>query len=158
MKTARLFLVAGLMLLIACDNPEKKKNRESEEKSEESGDQIARDRDYYALRNGTRLKITFDENSQSFAGTVENITEETLRNVRVEVHLSNGMEIGPTTPVDLRAGQANEFWLKVESSDFTHWSAHAEIGGEGNEHREKKGEHRSERGEHEKEHAWQEHR
>ena len=152
MKLARLLILASLLLLVACKKQDEEKNTENDQKSEESGDQIARGDEYYALRSGTRLKVKFDENSQSFIGTVENMTEETLPNVRVEIHLSNGMEIGPTTPVDLRAGRSNEFWLKVESGDFTHWSAHAEVGGEYAEHSENHGEHRSEHGEHEKEH------
>lgn len=40
----------------------------------------------------------------SFRVGVENITNDVLCDVRVEVHLNNGLEIGPTEEVDLEAG------------------------------------------------------
>ena len=50
---------------------------------------------YDEVRNGARLVLTYDAPSNSFNGTVQNTTEETLERVRVEVHLSNGRELGP---------------------------------------------------------------
>ena len=37
---------------------------------------------------------------------MENTTNSILNRVRVEIHLSNGVELGPTTPVDMAPGQA----------------------------------------------------
>ena len=49
------------------------------------------------VRNGARLILSYDAASNSFKGTVENTTSNVLTRVRVEVHLSNGAELGPTT-------------------------------------------------------------
>jgi len=71
------------------------------EEGEESGTELALHETYDAVRNGARLILAYDAPSDSFTGTVENTTDKTLRRVRVEVHLSNGKELGPTTPADL---------------------------------------------------------
>jgi hypothetical protein len=54
--------------------------------------------------------------------------------VRVEVHLSNGVELGPTTPQNLAAGEAIEVTLVATDESFETWSAHPEVGGESDEH------------------------
>ena len=46
----------------------------------------------------------------------------------VEVHLSNGIELGPTTPVDLAPGQVHEIDLAASSNPFESWSTHPEVG------------------------------
>ena len=47
------------------------------------------------VRAGARLVLRYDAATQTFVGTVENTTSVTLSQVRVEVHLSNGVELGP---------------------------------------------------------------
>ena len=71
---------------------------------EESSTELTLNETYDNVRNGARLILAYDAQSNSFKGTVENTTDETLQQVRVEVHLSNGTELGPTTPVDLQPG------------------------------------------------------
>ena len=66
--------------------------------------------------------------ASGFRGTVENTTNATLSRVRVEVHRSNGIELGPTTPVDLAPGQTHDIDLPASSEPFTTWSAHPEVG------------------------------
>jgi len=115
---------------------------------EESATQLGLNETYDNVRNGARLILTFDAQSNSFGGTVENTTDRTLKQVRVEVHLSNGRELGPTTPADLQPGTKRDVKLTATSKDFDGWSAHPEVGigehgGEGRaEHsREGSGEH-----------------
>ena len=60
---------------------------------------------------------------------MENITDEILEQVRVEVHLSNGVELGPTTPVDLEPGESIKIILAATTSNFDGWTAHPEVGG-----------------------------
>ena len=79
------------------------------------GTQYALDEDYDVVRAGARLKLSFDEASNAFTGTVENTTANTLTRVRVEVHLSNGIELGPTTPLDLASGQTVPVRLPASS-------------------------------------------
>ena len=59
---------------------------------------------------------------------MENTTSNVLSNVRIEVHLSNGTELGPTAPVDLAPGQTMDVNLPATAASFTGWIAHAEVG------------------------------
>jgi len=95
---------------------------------EEAGPRIAIDGIHDEVRKGSRLILTFDKESSFFVGTVENISEKTLTRVRIEVHLSNGTELGPTEPVDLKPGEKIEVKLSAEGQSFEWWTAHAEVG------------------------------
>ena len=75
------------------------------EGEEESRTTLTLEETYDHVRNGARLIIGYDAEANAFTGTVRNVTEGTLSMVRVEVHLSNGTELGPTTPVDLAPGE-----------------------------------------------------
>ncbi|MDE0472925.1 MAG: FxLYD domain-containing protein [Gammaproteobacteria bacterium] len=96
---------------------------------EGSGATLALDETYDAVRGGTRLILNYDVASNAFTGTVENITGNVLSNVRIEVHLSNGTELGPTTPVDMAPGEMLGVNLPATAASFTAWVAHAEVGG-----------------------------
>ena len=98
------------------------------EEGEESGTELTLDESYDDVRNGARLVLSYDAQTNSFNGTVENTTEEKLERVRVEVHLSNGKELGPTTPADLGPGEKRDVKLTATSSDFDGWTAHPEVG------------------------------
>ena len=100
---------------------------ESGEEGEESGTQFALDDTFDEVRAGARLVLSYDGNANAFTGAVENTTEATLNRVRVEVHLSNGIELGPTTPIDLAPGQSVEVTLAASDEPFTSWSAHPEV-------------------------------
>jgi len=101
---------------------------EGAEESEESGPQIGLDGTHDEVRKGVRLILSFDSESSSFVGTVENVSENTVPKVRVEVHLSNGTELGPTESVDLAPGKKIEVKLSAIDQTFTWWKAHAETG------------------------------
>jgi hypothetical protein len=108
------------------------------EEGEESGTELALNERYDDVRNGARLVLAYDAQSNSFRGTVENTTDRPLARVRVEVHLSHGKELGPTSPVDLGPGVKIDVTLTATSRDFDGWTAHAEVGssehGRGEEH------------------------
>ena len=101
---------------------------ESGEGGEESGTQFALGDTFDEVRAGARLVLSYDSATNAFTGTVENTTRATLSRVRVEVHLSNGIELGPTTPVDLAPGQVVAITLPASNQPFTSWSAHPEVG------------------------------
>ena len=103
-------------------------HEEADGEGEESGQQFAKDETYDQVRNGARLKLAYDVKVNSFVGTVENTTNQTLSKVRVEVHLSNGIELGTTTPTDLTPGQKINVELSAAGQDFNKWSAHPEVG------------------------------
>jgi hypothetical protein len=96
--------------------------------TEESGEALTLDQTYDMVRNGARLIMGYDAQRNSFVGTVENTTNSTLRRVRVEVHLSNGVELGPTTPVDLAPGEKVDVALPATDQAIDGWTPHAEVG------------------------------
>ena len=141
-----------IVVIIGCSRTDK---QTTDDGKEESGTELARNETYDKVRNGARLVLNYDAESNSFKGTVENTTDETLKQVRVEVHLSNGKELGPTPSADLAPGAKKDVQLTATSTDFDKWSAHPEVGsGEhsNSEHDEEGSEHDSEGGEGESEH------
>ena len=102
--------------------------------------------------NGARLTLQFNPNTQVFVGAVTNTTRQTLSQVRVEIHLDNGTELGPTKRIDVAPGQTIPVELGTFGNDFTSWVSHPEAGieaghgggeesGEGRGGREGPGEH-----------------
>ena len=153
-KNARLVLAGTAAALVACgpsgngDDAPGSEAREAEVAAapadgEESAEQLAKDQTYDHERMGSRLVLAYDEQAGSFVGAVENVGAEPLTRVRVEVHLSNGVELGPTTPVDLAPGESRSVSLEASEAPFETWSAHAEVGGAEGEHG-----HEGEEGEH----------
>ena len=78
--------------------------------------------------NGARLVLQFNPNTQVFVGSVTNTTGKTLSQVRVEVHLDNGTELGPTKRIDLQPGQTIPVELGAFGNEFTSWVSHPEAG------------------------------
>ncbi len=72
----------------------------------ESGTRYAPGDEARELRGGVELVMRFEAAAERFTGTVRNTASQTVRDARVEIHLSNGMELGPTPRVDLGAGEA----------------------------------------------------
>jgi hypothetical protein len=87
--------------------------------------------------------LAYNEESHVFTGTVENVSDQVLKRVRVEVHLSNGSELGPATQLDLQTGEKRLILLEAGSGEFTTWSAHAEVESSehGHKHTHGEGEH-----------------
>lgn len=141
-------------------------NRNAGDVAEGSGaNALALDQIHDVTRNGARLVMRYDDDNNRFIGKVVNVTDATLTRVRVEIHLSNGLELGPTTPTDLPPGYLLSLIMPATDQPFDTWAPHAEIGpgdagsaedaGEhggraGREEREGGGEHggREERGKH----------
>ena len=94
---------------------------------------LAPDETFDAVRGGARLILKYDAVSNSFKGTVENTTNNVLGRVRIEVHLSNGTELGPTIPTALAPGEVLMISLPATQASFTGWVAHAEVGSGGEE-------------------------
>ena len=139
-----IFALIGVVLLLAfagcrgssesgeheggSESSEHESGPETGEGDEESGAQFGKSDVFDQVRAGARLVLSYDSSANAFTGTVENTTGATLRRVRVEVHLSNGIELGPTTPVDVSPGQVVPVTLRASSRPFTTWSAHPEVG------------------------------
>lgn len=63
--------------------------------------------------------IRFEDARTAFTGTVKNTTSSAVKQVRVEVHLSNGAELGPTPRVELKAGDTKDVFLEGREQSFT---------------------------------------
>lgn len=96
---------------------------------EESGTELGLDATYDKVRSGARLIMAYDAQNKAFMGTVENTTERTLKRVRVEVHLSNGIELGPTKATNLAPGKKMSVELTPTTMGFTGASARPEVDG-----------------------------
>ena len=143
LSTAIILITLALIIGIGCESSDHDEDgehgangetghlpshEEGGSEGEESGQQFAKNETYDKVRHGARLILSFDANTNTFVGTVENTTNQTLSKVRVEVHLSNGIELGPTTPNDLAPGQKTNVELSAAGQDFNKWSAHPEVG------------------------------
>lgn len=139
-------------------NGESKKSSES---GEENGTEYGKDETFSQLRRGALLTLKYNAKENTFTGMVENKTKKTLKRVRIEIHLSNGVELGPTTPVDLKAGEKRSIRIKASKQPFERWNAHPETGesehGSAEGHEEKEGHETRERGEHGKRESKSEH-
>jgi len=97
-----------------------------DQEGEESGEKLALTDTYNHVHNGVRLVLAFHNASSSFIGSVENVTDKTIKSIRVEVHLSNGVELGPTERMDLAPGEKAGVKLEAKGHVFEWWKAHAE--------------------------------
>ena len=140
-------VIASILLTVpfGCRNTSSTTEHDSGGEGEEPGTRFAVDETYDVVRKGVRLILAYDSESAAFVGTVRNVTAQTIEAVRVEVHLSNGTELGPTPRNDLKPGAKLAVELSAEGQRFEWWKAHAEAGA---------GEHGAEHGhEHGGEHA-----
>ena len=96
--------------------------------SGESGTQYAPSDTARETRNGVELILDYDSARQVFTGTVRNTTTATVTQVRVEIHLSNGVELGPTPRTNLAAQETQSIELDARGQTFTWFSVHVEIG------------------------------
>ncbi|MDE0221230.1 MAG: hypothetical protein OXJ90_18325 [Spirochaetaceae bacterium] len=95
---------------------------------EESGTYLTLDQTYDEVRKCARLILRYYPEADAFYGTVQNTTDATLPKVRVEVHLSNGTELGPTTPTNLAPRGTIDVKLPAVVQSSTGWTAHQEVG------------------------------
>ncbi len=135
-KSINAVLVVMVLLsvtIFGCSNRQKENGDKNSTKQEtthddHSGQQLAIDDVYDEVRKGTHLQLSFDIEASEFVGTVENVSDQILDRVRVEVYLSNGAELGPTTQIDLKPGEIREINLNARNNSFETWSTHAEVG------------------------------
>ena len=80
------------------------------------------------VRSGVELIVDYDSTREVFSGTVRNTTSATVTQVRVEIHLSNGVELGPTPRVDLPAGETHSVELDARGQTFSWFTVHVELG------------------------------
>ena len=108
------------------EHGERRGERGESRKDEEGGRRLGRHETWNETRNGARLILAYNPTTQSFQGTVQNITSKRLSQVRVEVHLSNGVELGPTMRTDLGPGEKISVELSAANQKFIWWTTHPE--------------------------------
>ena len=118
--TGRTVALALMMALAACTN--------SLSEPGESGTRWNANETATDSRNGVNLTISYNATTQRFAGSVTNTTGSTVTDVRVEIHLSNGTELGPTPRVDLNSQETQPVTLDASGQTFDWYSIHVEIG------------------------------
>lgn len=118
---ARIAALAAI-ILAGCSSPTAP-TEEGESGTRYSLTDVARE-----SRAGINLEMRYDAPNQTFTGTLTNTTNASVDQVRVEIHLSNGVELGPTARVTLAAGQVQPVTLDARGRSFASWSIHIEIG------------------------------
>ncbi|MCY3841987.1 MAG: hypothetical protein OXH69_00445 [Acidobacteria bacterium] len=79
-------------------------------------------------RAGVDLVMRYEAARERFEGTVTNTNGAAVDDVRVEIHLSNQVELGPTPRATLVAGEIRPVELDARGQQFQTWSVHVEIG------------------------------
>ena len=145
MKTKIIIGIAALMLTTAVlagsnenqggEGGENHAGGESREQSlGQTGDneagaiQLTKSQTYDQVKGGARLIVAYDAAQNAFSGTVENTLTQVLRNVRVEIHLSNGTELGPEFYGNMAPGEIRAITLSSSNAAFASWTAHPETG------------------------------
>ena len=106
---------------------EREKEKQGGEE-EESGEKFSPTDTCDQVHRGVRLTLAYHKASSSFIGSVENVTNKIIKSVRVEVHLSNGTELGPTEPINLAPDEKTGIKIDAAGQVFEWWTAHAESG------------------------------
>ena len=96
--------------------------------SGESGTQYGRADTARESRSGVDLVMRYEAALGQFEGTITNTNTAAVDDVRVEIHLSNQVELGPTPRVTLVAGEVRQVELDARGQPFQTWSVHIEIG------------------------------
>jgi hypothetical protein len=95
----------------------------------ESGTQWSVNQTATETRSGVTLVISYNSARDRFDGTVTNTTNSTVNDVRVEIHLSNGTELGPTPRIALAGQEVRRVTLdNTSGQSFTWYSVHVEVG------------------------------
>jgi len=95
----------------------------------EGGKRWDRDETATVTRSGVKLLIRYHSSAEQFRGTMTNTTNSSVSGARVEVHLSNGKELGPTPKTTLAGGESKDVTLDASGQQFSWFSVHIELGG-----------------------------
>ena len=116
----RAVILALVAILAACTD--------SPTEPGESGTRWNRDETATDSRRGVDLTISYNASTQQFDGSVTNTNASAVADVRVEIHLSNGTELGPTPRVGLGPSETKSVALDASGQSFSWYSVHVELG------------------------------
>ena len=95
---------------------------------EESVIELDLDESFDQVHEGARFFLFYNPDNNSFQGFAENTTTDRLNRVSVEVHLSTGVVLGPTSPIDILPGGRSEINLFAKNFEFKTWIVHPHVG------------------------------
>ncbi|PCE66579.1 hypothetical protein B7P33_04585 [Sediminicola luteus] len=116
----------------ASGNNEHRRDKGEAREGEEEKAELSKTAVYDVTKKGLRLYLAYNVTTNAFEGYLENMGTKAIKKARVEVHLDNGIELGPTPSHNLSPKQKLPVNLKASRKPFKLWSAHAEQGS--NEH------------------------
>ena len=70
---------------------------------------------------GLKVSMSFDDRINMFKGTVENVTEETITDVRVEVKLDSGWHVGIAARSELKPLESNNISIAGAATPANGW-------------------------------------
>ena len=82
----------------------------------------------WETRGGINLVLCYDEGIEVFTGTLTNTMGVGVPSVEFRVHLSNGIELGPSSGASLAPGQVLAVMLNARGQRFTAWSVRLGVG------------------------------
>lgn len=95
----------------------------------EGGRRWDKDETATVTRSGVKLVIRYHSSKEEFRGTMTNTTNSSVSDARVEIHLSNGRDLGPTPRTALAGGESKDVALDAAGQQFSWFSVHIELGG-----------------------------
>jgi len=124
-KNRRAFILTagGLLLLWASMGMGISFDQEESQKPEKT---YGLDEIHDQIHDGVRLILAYHRASFSFIGSVENVTDKAIKKVRVEVHLSTGVKLGPTEPKALAPGEKSGIKIEATGHVFEWWKPQLE--------------------------------
>jgi len=72
---------------------------------------------------GIHLALYYDNESESFTGTIENTTEEQLCGITINASTGNDDKLGMTEPTNLESRQSSRVNIPARDTGFENWSA-----------------------------------
>ena len=136
-RLTRFMLTLALMAVPAgCKNAAPEHPRTYEQPGEEPDVRLGVADTLDMARGPVRLVLRYDKDRSAFVASVENLSNQRIPCVRVEVHLSNGVELGPTPALALPPAGHASIELAAPGQSFSWWKAHAETSARGAEHYE----------------------
>ncbi len=98
-----------------------------DENVQELGDQLKVNENYEQEIDGLHVIVSYHAPTSSFIGFIENTTNKIISNIRIEIYLSNAVELGPTRPGSLQPGEMKNISLLVHNQGFSEWSVVVEF-------------------------------
>lgn len=140
-RTCRLFTLLLLVCVLgftACNNNAGSKEdvesqaiSENEESAWDLVDleaQLLKTDVYDDTISGVHVMVKYMLDDKYFYGSLENVGDEHVVGLKLGMHLSNGMDLGPSHGADLEPGKAGSVVIDADIKEWEKWAVYVEIG------------------------------